>query len=287
MSTQSAQITLRSEHRAYEGMQGFYEHQSSTCAGPMRFAVFLPPAALRGEEVPALYFLAGLTCTEETFVIKAGAQRRAAALGLALVSCDTSPRATRYPRDDASWDFGQGAGFYVDATESPWSGSYHMYSYVTRELRELVESSFPIRDDARGIFGHSMGGHGALTIGLREPELYASVSGFAPIVAPSRVPWGQKAFAGYLGEDRARWAEHDAVELLKTRRHPQTLLVDQGTSDKFLDGQLKPELLQAACEQSGQSLTLRMRQGYDHSYYFIQSFIEEHLAHHARILSLL
>jgi S-formylglutathione hydrolase len=282
-----AQITLRSEHRTHEGTQGFYEHQSSACAGPMRFAVFLPPAALRGEEVPALYFLAGLTCTEETFAIKAGAQRRAAALGLALVTCDTSPRATRLPGDDASWDFGQGAGFYVDASESPWAGTYNMYSYVTEELRTLVERSFPIRDDARGIFGHSMGGHGALTIGLRNPALYASVSAFAPIVAPSQVPWGQKAFAGYLGNERAGWAQYDSVELLKEHTHPNPLLVDQGTGDKFLDGQLKPELLLAACEKSGQKLELRMREGYDHSYYFIQSFIEDHLVHHARILALL
>jgi S-formylglutathione hydrolase len=281
----SPQVTLRSEHRVHEGMQGFYEHASSACAGPMRFSVFLPPAALRGEEVPALYFLAGLTCSEETFVIKAGAQRRAAALGLALVSCDTSPRAARYPGDDVSWDFGQGAGFYVDATEGPWSASYQMYTYVTDELRKLVEGAFPIRDDARGIFGHSMGGHGALTIGLREPALYASVSAFAPITAPSQVPWGQKAFRCYLGEERSAWARYDAVELLKLHSHPSTLLVDQGSADKFLDGQLRPELLAAACEQTGQKLELRMRQGYDHSYYFVQSFIEEHLAHHARILA--
>lgn len=282
---EARKITRRAEHRAFEGLQGFYEHESAVCGGPMRFAVYLPPAALDGDEVPALYYLAGLTCTEETFVLKAGARRRAAALGLALVTCDTSPRAARFVGDDESWDFGQGAGFYLDATESPWSSAYRMESYVTRELRELVEASFPVRDDLRGLFGHSMGGHGALTLGLRHPELYQSVSAFAPIVAPSQVPWGQKAFARYLGTDRAAWAEHDAVELLKTHRHPGTLLVDQGTHDKFLAEQLRPELLQAACEASGQSLSLRMREGYDHSYYFIESFVEEHLVHHARALS--
>ncbi|MDB4977060.1 MAG: S-formylglutathione hydrolase [Myxococcaceae bacterium] len=279
-------ITVRSEQRAYDGKQGFYEHQSEACAGPMRFGIYLPPAALQGGRVPALYFLAGLTCNEETFAIKAGAQRRASALGLALVTCDTSPRATRFDGDDTDWDFGRGAGFYLDALESPWSSAYRMHTYVTRELRELVEASFPIRNDARGIFGHSMGGHGALTIALREPTLYQSVSAFAPIVAPSQVPWGTKAFARYLGPDRARWAEHDTVELLKAgRTHPGTLLIDQGSSDKFLEGQLRPELLHAACEASGQSLQLRMRDGYDHSYYFVATYIDDHLVHHARALS--
>jgi S-formylglutathione hydrolase len=280
------EITLRSEHRAFEGLQGYYEHDSVECVGPMRFSVYLPPSALkRGEEVPALYFLAGLTCTEETFMIKAGAQKRAAELDIALVTCDTSPRAARFSGDAEAWDFGQGAGFYVDATERPWSAAYRMYSYVTRELRTLVESSFPIRDDVRGIFGHSMGGHGALTIALREPQLYQSVSAFAPICAPSQVPWGEKAFSRYLGNDRTLWAAHDAVELLKTRSHSSTLLIDQGTADKFLCEQLRPELLAAACEVSGQSLALRMREGYDHSYYFIASFIDDHLTHHARILT--
>ncbi|MDB4987830.1 MAG: S-formylglutathione hydrolase, partial [Myxococcaceae bacterium] len=231
------------------------------------------------------YFLAGLTCNEETFAIKAGAQRRAAALGLALITCDTSPRAPRFDGDDADWDFGLGAGFYLDATESPWSSAYRMYTYVTRELRELVEASFPIRHDARGIFGHSMGGHGALSIALREPQLYQSVSAFSPIVAPSQVAWGHKAFSRYLGSDRARWAEYDTVELLKSRRHPGTLLIDQGSNDKFLEGQLRPELLHAACEASGQSLQLRMRDGYDHSYYFVATYIDDHLVHHARALS--
>jgi S-formylglutathione hydrolase len=278
-------VTLRSEHACHEGLQGYYEHHSEVCGGPMRFSVYLPPEAVkRGHEVPALYFLAGLTCTEETFMIKAGAQRRAAALGLALVTCDTSPRSARFPGDDEAWDFGQGAGFYVDASEAPWSSAYRMYSYVTRELPALVERSFPVRDDVRGISGHSMGGHGALSIGLRESARYQSVSAFAPIVAPSQVPWGHKAFSRYLGPERARWVAHDSVALVAAHQHPGTLLVDQGTRDKFLDEQLRPELLQAACAHSEQQLSLRLREGYDHSYYFIASFIDEHLEHHARAL---
>ncbi len=277
-------LTTRSEHRSFDGVPGFYEHASAACAGPMRFAVYLPPAAAKGREVPALYYLAGLTCTEETFVIKAGAQRVAAELGIAIVTCDTSPRTARFPGDDASWDFGLGAGFYVDATQAPWSGAYRMRTYVTRELREIVEANFPIRKDARGIFGHSMGGHGALTIALAFPGEYRSVSAFAPIVAPSQVPWGTKAFSGYLGHDRARWAEHDAVELVKRRRFDGTVLVDQGTADTFLERELRPELLRQACADAGQPLELRMREGYDHSYYFISTFVEEHLRHHARAL---
>lgn len=280
----SAALQLRGEQRAFEGLLRFYEHESQACAGPMRFGVYLPPAALRGARVPALYYLPGLTCSEETFFIKAGALRGAAAADLALISCDTSPRAARFAGDDESWDFGQGAGFYLDARQPPWDAAYRMETYVTRELRELCEASFPLAADARGIFGHSMGGHGALTLALRWPALYRSVSAFAPIAAPSRAPWGVKAFSRYLGDDRARWAEHDAVELLKTRQHPSTLLVDQGTRDKFLCEQLQPELLAAACEASGQQLALRMREGYDHSYYFVASFMDEHLAHHARAL---
>jgi S-formylglutathione hydrolase len=279
-----AGITVRSEQRSWLGVQGFYEHASSVCAGPMRFAVYLPPAASDGP-VPALYYLAGLTCTEETFVIKSGAQRVAAGLGLALVTCDTSPRAARFPGDDAASDFGQGAGFYLDATRAPWSSAYRMESYVVDELPALVERSFPIVSDRRGIIGHSMGGHGALTLALRHPDRYRSVSALAPIVAPSQVPWGQKAFAGYLGDDRAAWAEHDAVALIGAgKRLPGTPLVDQGTADKFLDRELRPTLLQAACEAAGQPLQLRMRDGYDHSYYFIHSVIDDHLRHHAAAL---
>ena len=267
------------------GLQGFYEHDSAACAGPMRFAVFQPPAALRGEKVPVLYFLAGLTCTEETFVAKAGAQRLLSELGIALVTMDTSPRAMRLEGDDESWDFGLGAGFYVDATEAPWSAAYEMRTYVTRELRQLVEGAFPLRSDARGIFGHSMGGHGALSIALGLPGEYASVSAFAPIVAPSRVPWGEKAFSRYLGSDRAAWAAHDTVELLASRTFPGKMLVDQGTSDKFLERELKPELLEEAAKRAGQSLELRMHEGYDHSYFFISTFVEDHLRHHAEALA--
>jgi len=280
----AAEYTTRSEQRAFDGRQGFYEHESALCAGPMRFSVYQPPAAVRGTRVPVLYYLAGLTCTEETFMIKAGAQRIAAALDLMLVTCDTSPRSARFPGDDASWDFGQGAGFYLDATEEPAAQAYRMRSYVTRELRELVERAFPVKDGARGIFGHSMGGHGALSIALGLPGEYRSVSAFAPIVAPSQVPWGIQAFTKYLGEDRASWAQYDTVQLLETRRFDGTLLVDQGTDDKFLERELRPELLEHACERTGQSLKLRRRTGYDHSYYFIATFLEEHLRHHAQVL---
>ena len=217
--------------------------------------------------------------------MKAGAQRAAAALGLVLVTCDTSPRAARYPGDDADEDFGLGAGFYVDATEAPWRATYRMDTYVTRELPAVVEASFPVLPDARGIFGHSMGGHGALALALRNPGRYRSVSAFAPIVAPSRVPWGRKAFAGYLGADETAWAAYDACALVRARPLPIPLLVDQGTADKFLDVQLKPELFEAACAEAGQSLRLRRHAGYDHSYYFIASFVDEHLAHHARALA--
>jgi S-formylglutathione hydrolase len=274
-------LITRSEARCFGGVQGFYEHASKECAGPMRFSVFVPDGA---KSAPVLYYLAGLTCTEETFMIKAGAQRVAAELGLVLVACDTSPRSARFPGDDASWDFGQGAGFYLDATSEPWSSAYRMKSYVTGELRAIVEASFPVSRDARGIFGHSMGGHGALTLALSCPGLYRSVSAFAPIVAPSRVPWGIKAFSGYLGEDRASWAAHDACELVKRARFPGKILIDQGTADKFLERELQPDLFHEACRVSGQELVLEMREGYDHSYWFIATFVEAHLRHHATAL---
>jgi S-formylglutathione hydrolase len=269
-------VTTRSEQRMFGGVQGFYEHASTACAGPMRFAVFMPRS---DGPVPVVYFLAGLSCTEETFVIKAGAQRVAAELGLALVTCDTSPRAARFPGDDEHWDFGQGAGFYVDATLAPWSSAYRMRSYVVDELPAVIEANFKVTTE-RSIFGHSMGGHGALSIALAHPDRYKSVSAFAPIVAPSQVPWGQKAFARYLGKRAA--PEYDTVELLRDHRFPGTLLVDQGTADKFLERELRPELLLEACAASGQPLEMRMREGYDHSYYFIATFVEDHLRHHAR-----
>jgi S-formylglutathione hydrolase len=276
-------IETLSEQRCFGGVQGFYRHHSEAAAGPMRFGVFVPEQAARSPR-PALYYLAGLTCTEETFAIKAGAQRMAAALGLALVTCDTSPRTARHPGDDESWDFGLGAGFYLDATREPWRQSYRMDTYVTRELPGLVERQFPVAPGARGIFGHSMGGHGALALALRNPGLYRSVSAFAPVVAPSQVPWGQKAFAGYLGPDRAAWAAYDACALVRARPLPLEIVIDVGTADKFLDAQLRPELFEAACAEAGQRLTLRRRPGYDHSYYFIASFVDEHLVHHARAL---
>jgi S-formylglutathione hydrolase len=250
----------------------------------MRFGVFVPPQAARAP-CPAVYYLAGLECNEQTFAMKAGAERAAAQLGLVLVTCDTSPRAARYPGDDASWDFGQSASFYLDATEAPWRDAYRMETYVTRELPAVVEASFPVLPGARGIFGHSMGGHGALTLALRNPERYRSVSAFAPVVAPSRVPWGRKAFAGYLGSDESAWSAYDACALVRARSLSIPLLVDQGTADKFLDTQLKPELFEAACAESGQALQLRRQAGYDHSYYFISTFVADHLAHHARALA--
>ena len=282
----AAGVTTRSERRAFGGVQGFYEAASAACGGPMRFGVFLPPAALAGARVPAVYVLAGLECNEETFAAKAGAQRAAAELGLALVTSDTSPRATRLPGDDASWDFGQGAGFYVDASVAPWSSAYRMFTHVTEELPAWVEAAFPVRGDARGVMGHSMGGHGALVAALRRPERYRSVSALAPIVAPSEVAWGQKAFAGYLGEDRAAWSEWDACALVAAgRRFDGPIYIDQGTSDRFLDTQLRPERLVAACAAGGQPLELHRRDGYDHSYYFIATFVDDHLRHHAAALA--
>jgi S-formylglutathione hydrolase len=280
----TAAVETISEQRCFEGVQGFYRHASAAAGGSMRFGVFVPERATRAP-CPALYYLAGLECNEQTFAIKAGAQRLAAQLGLVLVTCDTSPRGARYPGDDASWDFGQSASFYVDATQEPWRQTYRMDTYVARELPAVVEASFPVLADARGIFGHSMGGHGALALALRNPGRYRSVSAFAPIVAPSQVPWGRKAFAGYLGPDEAAWAAYDACALVRARPVPITVLIDQGTADKFLDVQLKPELFEAACADAGQSLRLRRHAGYDHSYYFIASFVDEHLAHHARALA--
>jgi S-formylglutathione hydrolase len=277
-------LNLLSEHRCCGGTQRFYSHESRECRSEMRFSVFVPPQAAQ-RSVPVLYYLAGLTCTEETFMIKAGAQRVAAELGLMLVTPDTSPRKTRFPGDDASWDFGIAAGFYVDATESPWSQSYRMYSYVTRELPELIQALGVARADRQGIFGHSMGGHGALVCALRNPEQYRSVSAFAPIAAPMQCPWGVKAFSGYLGHDKTAWAQYDASALVAARRYERTILVDQGTADKFLTEQLKPELLEAACGKSGTPLELRRQEGYDHGYYFISTFVADHLQHHAACLA--
>jgi len=272
-----------SEHRSYGGVQGFYRHTSTACGASMRFSVYRPPQAELGP-VPVVYFLAGLTCTAETFAMKAGAQRVAAELGLMLVSPDTSPRDVRVEGDAKHWDFGLGAGFYVDATQAPWSSHYRMYSYVADELPSIVCERFGVRADAQGILGHSMGGHGALVIGLRNPDRFRSLSAFAPISSPSDCPWGQKAFSGYLGEDRAAWSEYDATRLVSRRMFPGRILIDQGTSDEFLSSQLMPERFAEACRRSGQKLELRMQSGYDHGYYFIHSFIEDHLRHHAAVL---
>lgn len=279
------EIETVSEQRCFGGIQGVYRHHSEATGGEMRVSVYLPPQA--GTRVlPVLYYLAGLTCNEETFMIKAGAQRLAAELGLILVAPDTSPRNTQLPGATGDWEFGEGAGFYVDATQSPWSSRFRMHSYVVDELPTLIEARFPADPDRRGLFGHSMGGHGALTIGLRHPQRYRSLSAFAPIVAPSQVPWGQKALPRYLGDDRSAWTDYDATELvLGGRRFPGTILIDQGDRDAFLAEQLRPQVFQDACTRSGQALTLRMQTGYDHSYWFIQSFIADHLRHHACVLA--
>lgn len=275
-------ITTRSEQHCFGGTIGFHSHASTSTGTDMRFAVYVPPHA-DGARLPVLYYLAGLTCTEETFMIKAGALRLAASHGLILVAPDTSPRGLDLPGDSAAWDFGVGAGFYVDATEPPWAPHYRMYSYVVDELPAVVASRWPA-SDRRGIFGHSMGGHGALVIALRNPARYHSVSAFAPIAAPMTVPWGEKAFTGYLGADRARWEAYDASVLLGRAAFPHDVLVDQGLADQFLTTQLRPEALEAAAARAGQRLTLRRHAAYDHSYWFIQSFIADHLAWHAERL---
>jgi S-formylglutathione hydrolase len=252
----------------------------------MRFSVYQPPQAKTGK-VPVLFYLAGLTCTEETFMIKGGAQRYAAEHGVMLVSPDTSPRNTGYPGENDSWDFGTGAGFYVDATREPWAKSFKMYSYVVHELREIITSQFPALPDRIGIFGHSMGGHGALVLALKNPDIYKSVSAFAPVTAPSQCPWGQKAFSNYLGNNVADWHQYDASELMRGRRQPfpQGILIDQGLEDQFLDMQLLPHQFEAACIAADQPLTLRRHAGYDHNYYFISTFMEDHIAFHHRILT--
>ncbi|MDO8372693.1 MAG: S-formylglutathione hydrolase [Polaromonas sp.] len=282
---------LLSEHACFGGVQRFYQHASTTIGLPMKFSVFLPPQAAidaAGGSVPALVYLAGLTCNEETFMVKAGAQRLAASLGLALIAPDTSPRGANLPGDAESWDFGVGAGFYLDATQAPWSQHYRMESYITTELLPLLTDTLPLNARRIGIFGHSMGGHGALTLALRHPGLFKSVSAFAPICAPSQCPWGHKAFTGYLGTDSAAWSAHDATALmaaLHTAPYPGGILIDQGLADKFLAQQLHPQLFEAACAQAGQALQLRRHAGYDHGYYFIATFMADHLNHHARQLS--
>ena len=272
----------RIEHRAcFGGWQDVYRHHSDVLGCDMNFAVYLPPQAAT-QKLPVLYWLSGLTCTEQNFITKAGAQRYAAEHGVIIVAPDTSPRGDDVA-DAEGYDLGKGAGFYVNATQAPWSRHYRMYDYVVAELPALVEANFPV-SDARAISGHSMGGHGALVIALKNPGRYRSVSAFSPIVAPSQVPWGEKAFTAYLGEDRAAWKSYDATALIAEASERLPLLVDQGEADEFLANQLKPELLQAACAEAGHPLQLRLQPGYDHSYYFIESFIGEHIAHHAAAL---
>lgn len=276
-------VTVISEHRCFDGVQGYYSHASSTIGLDMRFSVFRPPQA-GTQRVPVVFYLAGLTCTEETFAIKAGAQRVAAELGLMLVCPDTSPRGANVPGESDAWDFGVGAGFYVDATAEPWAKHYRMYSYVTRELPALIAAEFPADPQRQGIFGHSMGGHGALVCALRNPDVFRSVSAFAPICAPTQCPWGRKAFAGYLGTDTAAWNRWDATALVRERAFDGRILIDQGLADRFLAEQLHPGAFEAACAESGQNLTLRRHGGYDHGYFFISTFVEEHLRHHAAAL---
>lgn len=271
-----------SEKRCFGGVQGFYRFESKACAGPIRFGVFRPD---RAGHVPALLFLAGLTCNEETFAIKAGAQRLAAELGLALITPDTSPRDTGLSGATGDWEFGEGAGFWLDATQAPYAGRFTMESAITRELPMLLDAHFQIDVGRMGISGHSMGGHGALTLALRHPGLYRSLSAFAPICAPSQAPWGQKAFPRYLGSDQRTWRGHDATALMEDGHgFNGPILIDQGADDVFLSEQLRPELFQAACNAANQPLLLRLQAGYDHSYWFIQTFIEDHLKHHAQVL---
>lgn len=272
-----------SENRCFGGVQGVYRHASSLLGCDMTFSVYLPPAAAKGP-VPVLWWLSGLTCTQENFTTKAGAQRYAAECGIAVICPDTSPRGSDHPGEHESYDFGSGAGFYLDATAAPWSANYRMYSYLAAELPEAVFARFPLDSTRQSISGHSMGGHGALTIGLKNPETYRSVSAFSPIVAPMQVPWGQKALGGYLGPDETAWRAYDACALVADFGYDRPLLVEQGLADNFLAEQLRPELFEAACKAAGVPLTVNRRDGYDHSYYFIASFIGDHIVWHAERL---
>lgn len=273
-----------SQSRSFGGTQFVYRHASRETGTPMRLAAFVPPQA-NGSKVPVVWFLSGLTCTEENFTVKAGAQRMASELGLILIAPDTSPRGEGVPDDaEGAYDFGLGAGFYVDATQEPWTRNYRMRSYIERELPALVAQNLPADMGRQGMTGHSMGGHGALTIALRNPGRFKAVSAFAPIASPMSCPWGEKALSNYIGSDRAAWRDYDACALIESGARLPDLLVDQGTADSFLDSQLKPQLLEAACARAGQPLTLRMQEGYDHSYFFIATFIEDHLRWHAERL---
>ncbi|MFC5087655.1 S-formylglutathione hydrolase [Microvirga arabica] len=273
-----------SQSRCFGGTQFVYRHVSRETSTPMRLAAFVPPQAKDGK-VPVVWFLSGLTCTEENFTVKAGAQRVASELGLMLIAPDTSPRGEGVPDDpEGAYDFGLGAGFYVDAVQEPWAKHYRMRSYIEQELPTLVAENLPADMSRQGITGHSMGGHGALTIALRNPDRFKAVSVFAPIASPMNCPWGEKALSGYIGANRSAWRDYDACALIEGGARLSDLLVDQGTADSFLDTQLKPRLLEQACAKAGQPLTLRMQEGYDHSYFFIATFIEDHLRWHAQRL---
>ena len=273
-------MELVQSNRSFDGEQRIYRFNSISLQGESKFGIYLPAQALAGQACPTLFYLAGLTCTEETFAIKAHAQRLAAQLGLILVTPDTSPRGEQVAQGN-HWDIGQGAGFYINATQAPWAEHFQMESYVVEELYDLVIQQFAVQAERIGIFGHSMGGHGALTLALKYPEKFKSVSAFAPICAPSQCPWGEKAFSNYLGSDQAEWLKHDATALVQTKTaHFADILIDQGLSDQFYS-QLNPALFQQACQAAGQPLTLREHAGYDHGYYFIQSFIDDHLQFHA------
>ena len=276
-------LVVRSKVRSFDGWLSYCAHHSESCNSEMRFALYLPPQA-ESQKVPVLYWLSGLSCTEENFMAKAGAQRLASKLGIALVAPDTSPRNTGVVGEDENWDIGSGAGFYVNATQPGWLEYYQMYDYVTQELPAVIAAQFPIDDSRKSVFGHSMGGHGALITALKNPLQYQSVSAFAPICAPSVCPWGEKAFSHYLGSDRTAWQAYDATALVQTQTFAKPILIDQGNDDSFLDNQLNPELFKLACQESGQALTLRIHNGYDHSYYFIATFIEDHLRFHSEYL---
>ncbi len=273
-----------SEYRCFWGLQQRFKHRSETLDCEMHFSIYLPPQVAE-RKVPLLYWLSGLTCTDENFVLKAGAQRYASEHGIAIVAPDTSPRGEDVPDDpDGGWDFGQGAGFYVNATEDPWAANYRMYDYIVEEMPTIIHKNFDVDDQNMSLSGHSMGGHGALTIALKNPARYRSVSAFSPIVSPSTVPWGQKAFSHYLGDDKAAWAEHDTCELVRGHGQQVPMLVDQGLDDEFFKQQLQTELLEKACEEADYHATIRLQPGYDHSFFFIASFIGSHMAFHSQAL---
>ena len=276
-------MELVSENRSHDGRQLVLKHESTACRCEMTFSVFLPPQAERGARLPVVWYLSGLTCTHANVTEKGEYRAACAELGLIFVAPDTSPRGEGIA-DAEEWDFGKGAGFYVDATQEPWAPHYRMWTYVTEDLPSLVAAEFPVDMDRQSITGHSMGGHGALTVALNHPERFRSVSAFAPIVAPSQVPWGQKALAGYLGEDRSEWRKHDAVALIEGGTRVEEILVDVGDADPFIEKELRPDLLERACAEAGIALKLRIQPGYDHSYYFISTFMDEHLRWHAERL---